>query len=144
MASQGWEKVTSTDIARMVKQRTLPTAAALASKPAKYRNVKTLVDGERFDSQREAEHWIALRILEKAGTIMQLRRQVPHPLYAAARDVEGGATGVLREVCRYISDFEWYENGQHVVADAKGIRTKEYLLKRKWLELQDGITIREL
>jgi len=142
MGSRGWEHVTPADVERRNARRAV---IVQATKPAKYRNVKTVVDGQRFDSQREAEHWIALKIREQAGEITQLRRQVPFPLYAPVRTADRTATGVMVEICNYVCDYEWSEQGRRVVADAKGYRNnKIYLLKKKWLEQQEGIVILEL
>jgi hypothetical protein len=138
---RGWETVTNADVERM---RHRHAAAPPTPKRSKYRNVKTLVGSERFDSKREADQWIELRQRERNGEITNLRRQVPYTLYAAQRDETGTLTGVALSVCEYLADFDFYENGAHVVQDAKGIKTKEYLLKRKFLELQEGIVIREM
>ena len=150
MASGGWENITASDIARMQQGRQTP-AGSSAAKPSKYRNVKTVVNGERFDSQREAEHWIALKIREGMGEITNLRRQVPYELYAPTRDADGGFSGMAVEICRYRADFDFFENGVHVVCDVKGgtgrrvgTRTQVYELKRRWLERQEGIVIREV
>ena len=45
-------------------------------KPRKYRNVPTVVDGIRFDSKAEARRWGELKLLERAGSISSLERQV--------------------------------------------------------------------
>jgi hypothetical protein len=44
---------------------------------SKYKAKKTVVDGITFDSQKEAQRWCELRLLEKAGVIKNLQRQVP-------------------------------------------------------------------
>ena len=146
MASQGWENITATDIARMQQGRQAP-AGSSAAKPSKYRNVKTVVNGECFDSQREAEHWIALKIREGMGEITNLRRQVAYELYAPTRDADGRFSSLCLCIAKYIADLDYFENGVHIVADVKGgkaTRTQVYMLKRKWLERQEGIVIREL
>lgn len=47
-------------------------------------------------------------------------------------------------MCTYRADFTYLADGQLVVEDAKGHRTEMYLLKRKWLEAEYGITVREV
>ena len=92
----------------------------------------------RFDSVREAERYAVLRARELAGEIADLRRQVAFPLNVTRPD------GHTETVCRYIADFVWFEAGRRVVADAKGMRTEVYGLKRKWMRAQYGIEILEL
>ena len=41
----------------------------VASKPSKYRNVKTVVDNLTFDSQKEANRYVELKLLQAAGEI---------------------------------------------------------------------------
>ncbi|MBS6476088.1 MAG: DUF1064 domain-containing protein, partial [Clostridiales bacterium] len=44
----------------------------------KYRSKKTTVDGITFDSRREAARWQELKLLERAGSITELERQVSY------------------------------------------------------------------
>jgi hypothetical protein len=45
----------------------------------------------------------------------------------------------------YIADFVYQDaKGRTHVVDAKGKRTAVYQLKKKWLELQEGIVIEEV
>ena len=111
------------------------------SEPAKskYRNVRTMIGGETFDSKKEADYWLILKAREALGEIERLRRQVPFPLYCP--DIH--APNENREVSSYVADFVYVDSRMHVV-DAKGMRTRTYLLKKKWLELQCGIVIEEI
>ncbi len=107
-------------------------------KRSKFGNVKTTLDGQVFDSKREADRWVILKAREKAGEITELQRQVEFRLYCPT-------AGPDAEVCRYVADFTYREGGMAlVVEDVKGVRTPVYRLKAKWLRLQDGITIREV
>lgn len=103
----------------------------------KYHNKPTtrVVAGEEvtFPSQREADAYAKLAILERAGKIANLARQVKFEL-----KVEG------KLVCRYIADFVFEEAGKRVVADAKGFHTPVYKLKKKLMLACLGIEIREL
>lgn len=132
MATRGWENATLNDVR---DRRTSP-------KPSKYRNVKVVIDGERFDSKREATYWRGLKAREKNGEIDDLRRQVPFTLCAPER-IEGRFHGAIATVATYIADFVYFENGQRHVVDAKGKRTAMYQLKKKWLAIQDGIQVEE-
>lgn len=104
-------------------------------KPRKYRNVPVTVDGVRFDSKREAEMYQGLLLEQKAGKIRDLRRQVRYPL---------AVNGVL--VCTYVADAVYWDNrlAREVVADAKGVRTREYRIKRKLMLAIHNVEILEL
>ncbi len=106
---------------------------------SKYRAVKTVVDGMLFDSKREAEVWISLQALRRAGTIVNLERQVKFPLHGVD---DKGKPG---KVCIYIADFVFQDLDGHTnVYDAKGYKTAMYRLKKKWFELQYGLRIVEV
>lgn len=99
----------------------------------KYGAKKTEVDGITFDSKREATRWQQLRLLERAGAIAGLVRQVRFELIV--NDVKIG---------RYTADFEYVENGQRVVEDAKGAaRSRDYILRKKLMLAIYGIEIKE-
>lgn len=116
-----------------------------AESTSKYRNVKCEWQGELFDSKHEMEDWILLKAREAAREISDLLRQQEFPLYCPVYvNGENGRTQIGNtQVCSYIADFTYLEHGQRIVQDSKGHRTREYLLKRKWLERQEGIVIRE-
>lgn len=108
----------------------------------KYNNKKITVDGQKFDSKKEANRYKELRLLEKAGAIHDLRMQVKFTLIPAQRD---GATGkVVERECSYKADFVYEEDRKTVVEDVKGFRTKEYVIKRKLMLWRYGIRIREV
>ena len=110
---------------------------------SKYRSKKTVVDGQVFDSKKEANRYKELRLLEKAGEIKDLRTQVKFKLIPAQRDEATGK--VIERECSYKADFVYYEeDGETVVEDVKGFRTKEYIIKRKLMLYQYGIRIREV
>lgn len=104
------------------------------SHQAKYRNRKTMVDGIEFDSQKEAHRWGVLKLRAYAGEITELERQVRFPLR-----VNG------QEICCYIADFTYREAQKPglVVEDSKGIKTRDYLLKKKLMSAIHGIEILE-
>jgi len=122
-------------------------------KANKYGNRKIEVDGISFDSKKEARHYTELLLLQKAGKIKDLQRQVKFQLIPAQREPEtigpkgGVKPGKLieREVA-YIADFVYVDTrtGETVVEDTKGFRTKEYTLKRKMMLYFHGIRIREV
>lgn len=108
----------------------------------KYNNKKVTVNGQVFDSKKEANRYKELRLLEKAGEIYDLRRQVKFKLIPTQRDEVTGE--VVERECSYKADFVYEKAGETVVEDVKGFRTKEYIIKRKLLLYQYGIRIKEI
>lgn len=108
---------------------------------SKYHSKKTVVDGQKFDSKKEARRYQELLLLEKAGKIKNLSRQVKFVLIPSQRDENGK---VVERECSYKADFTYEEGIKTVVEDVKGYRTKEYIIKRKLLLYQYGIRIREI
>ncbi len=103
-----------------------------APKQSKYRNVRCEVNGERFDSKREAQRWHQLKLEQRAGLIINLQRQVPFEL-----TVNG------RKVAKYVADFTYMRDGEAITEDVKGARTAVYILKSKLMLACHGITILE-
>lgn len=112
------------------------------TRPTKYKNRKIVVDGEKFDSMKELGRWQELRLLQMVNGITDLCRQKEFILIPAQKDPETGRT--LERACKYIADFVYTENGKTVVEDTKGIRTKEYIIKRKLMLSVFGIRIKEI
>ena len=106
----------------------------------KYRNKKVEVDGMTFDSKKEARRYKELLLLEKAGAIQDLQTQVKYVLIPSQR-IEGK---VVERECAYKADFVYIENGETVVEDTKGFKTKDYIIKRKLMLKEYGIRIREI
>ena len=106
---------------------------------SKYNAKKTEVDGIVFDSRREADRYCELKLLQRAGKISDLRLQVPFELQPAF-----AVNGKKVRPIHYIADFVYKENGQYIVEDAKGHRTKEYMLKRKMYAYRYKDEIREV
>ena len=57
----------------------------------KYRNIKTEVDGIKFDSKREAQRYQELKLLEKGGVISNLELQPKFELLPANKDKKNKA-----------------------------------------------------
>lgn len=101
---------------------------------SKYRNIRTEIDGIRFDSRAEAVRYQELKLLEKAGKIRQLELQPKFVCY-----VNG------EKVCTYRADFAYFTDLGRVVEDVKGVRTPVYKLKKKLVEaLYPGVKIKEI
>lgn len=122
----------------------------------KYNNRKIEVDGMVFDSKKEASRYEELLLLQKAGAISGLRRQVRYVLIPAQREwcdeiyTRGENKGknkpgrLLERECTYVADFVYCQNCEVVVEDTKGFRTKEYIIKRKLMLYMHHIRIKEI
>ena len=109
----------------------------------KYGNRKTVIDGQVFDSRKEASRWIELKYMERAGLIKDLQRQYPITLIPSQKDGNGK---VIERPSKYVAVFAYTENGKKVIEDVKSsaTKTKEYILKRKMLLYYYGIRIKEV
>ncbi len=109
----------------------------------KYGNKKITYNGITFDSIKEKDRYIELRLLERAGAISDLQRQVKYMLIPAQRGENGK---VIEKAIFYIADFVYSQNGQIIVEDTKSpiTRTKDYILKRKMMLYFHGIQIKEV
>ena len=148
MATRGWQDVTPEQVSRMGRKGTQGAPGGAIGKPSKYRAVPTTVDGIRFDSAKEAKRYGELKLLEKAGDIHGLIRQHVYIL-TVPRIYVAGAEGLTtpREpavIGKYIADFIYYGRDGFVCEDVKGFKTPLYRWKKKHVEAQYGIEIREL
>lgn len=112
----------------------------------KYGNKKTVLDGVEFDSRKEARRFCELKLMERAGEIYDLQRQVPFILIPTQRDESGK---MLEREVKYIADFTYRDckTGRLTVEDVKSPVTrknKEYVIKRKLLLYRHGLRIKEI
>ena len=110
----------------------------------KYRNRKTVVDGETFDSRKEANRFCELKLMQRAGEISELRRQVVFTLIPA----QYVAGKCAERPVKYVADFVYVDNatGKTVVEDVKSDATvtPEYVIKRKLMLYRYGIQIKQV
>ena len=123
----------------------------------KYHNIKTKTfDGIEFDSRKEARRWNELKLLERAKEIKDLQRQVKYVLIPAqyetieryskdGKRLKDGTKLIERETS-YVADFVYLDTktGETVVEDTKGVKTKDYILKRKMMLYFHHIRIKEI
>lgn len=108
----------------------------------KYGNKKTTIDGVTFDSKREADRWSHLCMLQRAGRISELRRQVA---YVLAPSVKFEGSTRAKPAIRFIADFEYVEAGARIVEDVKSKPTAKlpaFQLKRHLMKHLHGIDVR--
>lgn len=106
-----------------------------SNKKNKYGNRKVEYEGCLFDSQWELTRWLELQILEKAGNILDLKRQVPFKLQDKSIIERNGVYKKQREIV-YYADFVYVEGKNKVIEDAKSKATANnstYKNKRKML-----------
>ena len=84
------------------------------NKKSKYGAKKCEYDGIKFDSQKERDRYIELKLLEKGGAIRDLQLQVPFVLQDG---FEFNGKKILP--IKYIADFTYWANGELVIEDVK-------------------------
>ena len=109
--------------------------------PSKFNAIATTVDGIRFPSIKEARRWSELRLLERAGEIRNLRRQVKIPLMGEKQPLK---TRTGRQM-KMTVDFA-YEDRRlgwaEVFEDSKGMPTRDYEVRKAVVEAM-GMEIKE-
>lgn len=118
---------------------------------SKYHSKKITLNGITYDSKKECKRHQELLLLEKAGAIQNLQRQVKYVLIPSQREPDttgkrGGTVKgkLLERECAYIADFVYQADGKLIVEDTKGVRTTEYIIKRKLMLWVHGIRINEI
>ena len=120
----------------------------------KYHATKCEYNGEQFDSRREMRRFQELLLLERAGRLTNLKRQIKYVLIPSQYKVyeRYGKKGqrlkdkkeLLEREVSYIADFVYEMDGKTIVEDAKGVQTKDYIIKRKLMLFVHGIKIKEV
>lgn len=125
------------------------------SNGSKYNAKKVEYNGMTFDSKRELKRYKELELLEQAGEISNLQRQVKYVLIPTQREpdtigVRGGVKKgkVIEHECSYYADFTFYDDsGILHVEDAKGYRGgdayKIFKIKKKLMLYIYGIIVEE-
>lgn len=137
-----------------MKQETLTVEQfrTLAEKQKSDKNKYNAHKRNGYDSEKEYDRAQKLKLMQRAGVISHLREQVPFVLIPAqygecGKDLKGRPVRIcLEKPCKYIADFVYTDNetGQKVVEDTKGVRTKDYIIKRKLMLKVHGIVIKEV
>jgi Protein of unknown function (DUF1064) len=110
------------------------------------------IEGQYFRSKREAGRYIQLLGLEKSGIVKGLRRSPQFKLHCVNPE------GLKVHITEYTADFEYDEEltadmravslfseaagWSHVFEECKGFPTKDWELRKKWVEAEYGIQIR--
>lgn len=106
----------------------------------KYSNKKTVVDGIEFDSKAEAARWHELMMLQKAGVISHLERQVRYELAPSVRFKRDARA---KPALTYWADFRYCirETEEVIVEDTKGVATEAYRIKKHLMMSIHGIEV---
>lgn len=101
-----------------------------------------VVDGITFDSKREAKRYTELKLMRRAGEISDLTLQPSFELIPKQRRSDGKAE--IR--CVYKADFAYTDTktGERVIEDVKGVKTRDYIIKRKLMLQIYGISVKEV
>ena len=96
----------------------------------KYKAKPTEVDNIRFDSKKEAKRYDELVLFQAAGEVIFFLRQVPFHL-------PGNVT--------YRVDYQiFWKDGHVTFEDVKGMRTKQFIMKKKMVEALYPVNIIEV
>ena len=109
---------------------------------SKYHSRKITVDGITFDSHREARRYQELQLLLRAGEITQLQLQKKYTLIPTQKKPSGGTERAVT----YTADFAYKDKrtGKETVEDAKGMKTQQYIIRRKLMLYVRGIEVKEI
>jgi hypothetical protein len=95
----------------------------------KYHNKKVMIDGHWFDSKREAAYYSELKMLKMARVVADIELQ---PVFELQPGFKRDGKKVLP--ITYRADFKvTYTDGRIQVIDVKGMRTQQYILRKKML-----------
>ena len=99
----------------------------------------------RGSSKKERKRGAELELMQRAGIISDLQKQVPYELIPAHYEVINGKRKCIERACTYRADFVYFDERtkELVVEDTKGFRTTEYVIKRKLMLHEHGIRIKE-
>ena len=120
-------------------------------RPSRYGNVKKPVfDGHRFDSNRELERYVELKLIQQAGAIEDLKVHPRYPITIAGVEIRIFSKKYWKtgRHLTYEADFSYWdcERKCRVIEDVKmqsGHRDRVYIIK-KALMLAMGYTITEV
>ena len=110
-------------------------------KRSKYYSKKVIIDGIKFDSKKEGEYYLKLKMLEKANVIKNLELQKEYELQPSFK-----LNNKTRRKITYKADFSYIttEDDKLHVVDVKGYRTDVYMIKKKMFEYRYGIELEEV
>ena len=143
-------------MARELRQKRPAKAPVVPQeKRSKYRAVKETVDGFTFASRREAKHYRDLLMMGQLGIVRNLELQPAFPIVLNGVRIATYVADFRYELEEMVEDDVIADRGafqvarvhlvwRDVIEDVKGFKTPVYRLKKKLVEAQYGIQIREI
>lgn len=117
----------------------------------KYRNKKVTIDGITFDSKKEGQRYQTLSTWQRCGVIKDLVLQkefelLPSQKLKTPRKQPSGRYQRSEQAVSYLADFCYTDikTGRFVVEDTKGVKTADYVIKRKLMKYIHGIEVVEI
>lgn len=104
----------------------------------KYGNIKTVVDGIKFDSKKEARRYSTLKLMQESGIISELICQPKFKLIVPGLGPVKIKGKVRQTTSTYTPDFQYKKDGELIIEDVKSPATandKYFKLKRAIFEL---------
>lgn len=93
----------------------------------KYNAITKTVDGVTFQSKKEASRYIELKLLAQAGEIVDLELQ---PKFVLQEGFRNGQGKKIRDIT-WTGDFKYFEDGEEIVEDVKGVLTQATGIRHK-------------
>ena len=111
-------------------------------RPSKHKNQPLTVNGEKYRSKREYSRHCDLLLMQRAGLIAGLVREVP---FVLAKGVKIDGEARARPALRYYADFVYsdVDSGRVIVEDAKGQQTPVYRMKKHLMATVHAISVLE-
>lgn len=108
---------------------------------SKYYSRKVIIDGIKFDSKKEGNRYLELKLLLKARKIRDLELQKKFELLPKYK-----INGKTIRAISYVADFVYWDisKNEMIIEDTKGFKTEIYKLKKKLFEYKYGIEIKEV
>ena len=119
----------------------------------KYHARKVNICGIDFDSKKEGMRYLLLKDMERTGEIHNLQLQVPFELLPAIyrdetvhlKTKDKTVPKLVQRSVTYVADFVYTDkDGNTHVEDTKGVRTPEFILKKKMMLALKGIEVIEI
>lgn len=124
------DHITAAEYQHYLKTGKLPERIQMAEAKNKYGNIRASHGGKEYPSKHECNRAAELIMMARAGEVIRVFEQVPFIL-------PGGIV--------YKADFViLWPDRTWTVEDAKGVRTKEYILKKKLFREKYGFDIEEV
>ena len=110
----------------------------------KYHARKCVLDGIIFDSRKEAQRYSELLARQRKYVLIPAQYEYYERFGKRGQELQPGKRLIEKE-CAYIADFVYVDkDGKLVVEDAKGMKTKDYIIKRKLMLFIHGIRVKEV